>query len=105
MMDAIVKSLRMSNERRRMTDLHIDPNITDPNLKEEDPDEAHIVGPLYTDTGKISGATRITEAIFEGTPIEALCGYIWIPSKDPFPLPLCKACEALKNSGDRHSKD
>jgi hypothetical protein len=30
-----------------------------------------------------------------GTPIEAICGFVWIPSRDPKQLPLCSKCKAL----------
>ena len=37
----------------------------------------------------------ITEARVFGTPVEALCGYVWVPTKDPKTLPLCSKCETL----------
>ena len=36
-----------------------------------------------------------TEAIFNGTAIEALCGHKWVPSKDPRRLPICTRCKAI----------
>jgi hypothetical protein len=77
----------------------INPEVTDPELQDKDPEFAHIVGPLYTDEGKVSAATRITEALVMGTPLEALCGYLFVPSKDPSNLPVCDRCKAL--TGDR----
>jgi hypothetical protein len=38
---------------------------------------------------------KITEAYIEGTPIEALCGYMFVPSKDPNGKPVCQACKAV----------
>lgn len=35
---------------------------------------------------------QITEAHVMGTPIVALCGYVWVPSRDPQKLPVCPAC-------------
>lgn len=37
----------------------------------------------------------ITEAIVEGTEIEALCGYLWTPSKDPKKFPICDICKDI----------
>ncbi len=27
--------------------------------------------------------------------VEALCGYVWVPSRDPAPLPVCALCQAM----------
>lgn len=69
--------------------------VSDPELDEKDPEFSHIVGPIYTDEGKIQGAARVTEAMVLGTPIEALCGFVWVPSKDPNRYPLCPRCKAI----------
>ena len=34
-------------------------------------------------------------SVVEGTPIEALCGKRWIPSRDPERYPICPACKEL----------
>lgn len=70
------------------------PETTDPDLEDEDR-VAHIVGPKYTDEGKIQGSVLVTEAIINGTPVTALCGYTWVPSRDPKKYPLCPACKAI----------
>jgi hypothetical protein len=56
-----------------------------------EPVQAHIVkvGP-----GE-SAAARVLEARIYGTPVEALCGYVWVPSRDPKQLPLCEACKSI----------
>ena len=36
-----------------------------------------------------------TRAMVEGTPIMALCGKIWIPSRDPDNYPVCPTCDEL----------
>ena len=36
---------------------------------------------------------KITEAYVNGTPVIALCGKIWIPSRDPEKFPLCPRCD------------
>ncbi len=30
-----------------------------------------------------------------GTPIEALCGFVWVPSRDPKQLPVCEKCKSV----------
>jgi hypothetical protein len=55
------------------------------------PDAAHIV---KTDPGE-NAAAKVLEARIMGTPIEALCGYVWVPSKDPKNLPLCEDCKSI----------
>lgn len=37
----------------------------------------------------------IMMAMVEGTPITALCGKTWIPSKNPEGRPLCGTCKRL----------
>jgi hypothetical protein len=54
-------------------------------------DCAHIVkvGPGET------AAAKITEARIFGTPVEALCGYVWVPSKNPRNMPVCQKCKDI----------
>jgi len=52
---------------------------------------AHIV---KTDPGE-SAAAKVLEARIYGTPIEALCGHVWVPSRDPKQLPVCEACKSI----------
>ncbi len=40
-----------------------------------------------------SAAAKVLEARINGTPIEALCGHVWVPSRDPKQLPMCQACK------------
>lgn len=43
---------------------------------------------------------KVTAAYINGTPVTALCGYTWVPSKDPKSLPLCSKCKEIrKNAG------
>lgn len=37
----------------------------------------------------------VLEARILGTPITALCGYVWVPHKNPSSLPVCEACKTL----------
>lgn len=77
------------------TDVLIQPNLTDPETENDNPAVSHFVGPLYTDEGKISGRTRILEAMINGTPIEALCGFVFVPSRNPDNRPICDRCKAI----------
>lgn len=38
----------------------------------------------------------ITQAIIEGTPLQALCGKVWVPSRDASKFPVCPECAELK---------
>lgn len=38
---------------------------------------------------------EIMEAMINGTPIVALCGKIWVPSRDPKKFPICPVCKEI----------
>ena len=46
----------------------------------------------------------VTEALITGTPVVALCGKVWTPSRDPKRYPVCPTCkeiyEGLPPGGD-----
>ena len=63
----------------------------DRDLQTGEPAAAHIV---KTGPGE-SAAAKVLEARIYGTPLEALCGHVWIPSRDPKQLPLCEACKSV----------
>jgi hypothetical protein len=50
-------------------------------------------------------ANQITESSVFGTPIRAICGKVWVPSRDPKRFPVCPECkeiyESLPSGGDR----
>ena len=56
-----------------------------------EPTAAHIV---KTEPGE-SAAAKVLEARIYGTPLEALCGHVWVPSRDPKQLPLCQKCREV----------
>jgi hypothetical protein len=64
---------------------------TDEVTQPGDPTAAHIV---KTDPGE-SAAAKVLEARIYGTPLEALCGHVWVPSRDPKQLPLCEKCKSI----------
>jgi len=65
----------------------LDPE-TDEDTSTEDGPVAHIV---RTKPGE-DAAAKVLEARINGTPLEALCGHVWVPSRDPAPLPVCEKC-------------
>ena len=65
--------------------------ITEEVLETGEPSMAHIV---KTEPGE-DAASKVLEARIYGTPIEALCGHVWIPSRDPKLLPLCDKCKDI----------
>jgi Protein of unknown function (DUF3039) len=71
------------------------PAQTIPRLDEDvetgEPVAAHIV---KTEPGE-SAAAKVLEARIYGTPIEALCGHVWVPSRDPGKHPLCQKCKEI----------
>ena len=42
-----------------------------------------------------SAAAEVLEARLYGTPLEALCGEVFVPSRDPGRLPMCQACKEI----------
>jgi hypothetical protein len=47
----------------------------------------------------------VLEARVMGTPVEALCGYTWVPHKNPKSLPICESCKALYEIRLRHDQN
>jgi len=41
---------------------------------------------------------KLTEAMVMGTPVVALCGKIWIPSRNPDKFPVCPECKEIWES-------
>ncbi len=64
---------------------------TEQELETAEPSMAHIV---KTEPGE-DAAGKVLEARIYGTPLEALCGHVWIPSRDPKQLPLCDKCKEI----------
>lgn len=42
---------------------------------------------------------KITEAMVTGSPVVALCGKVWVPSRDPSKFPVCPECQRLYDLG------
>lgn len=74
-----------------MTDTLIEPTVADPLTEREPPKVAHVVSrENHADADAI-----VTAAYVEGTPVEALCGTVFVPSRDPKTLPPCDRCVAI----------
>lgn len=57
-----------------------------PLLDSGNPKFAHIIDlPAYA----------ITEAYAFGTLLEAMCGHVFVPTRDPHKFPLCSTCKEL----------
>jgi len=58
--------------------------------------------PVTTDTDQpeqfahYAEAAKVTEAYVMGNAITALCGKVFIPSRDPEKLPVCHECKEIK---------
>lgn len=70
------------------TDVTLD---SDERTETGEPTAAHIVkvGP-----GE-NAAAVVLEARINGTPVEALCGFVWVPNRDPKQLPVCEECKSI----------
>jgi len=38
---------------------------------------------------------KLAEAMIMGTPVVALCGKVWVPSRDPEKYPTCPECQEV----------
>jgi len=76
-----------------MTAIEPDIRTSDPEMEEGDHDRfAHYV--------RKDDQAR---AYIEGVPIQALCGKVWVPNRDPSRYPICPECidimKRVKGSG------
>lgn len=65
--------------------------VTGNTTSTEDGPVAHIV---KSQPGE-NAAEKVVAARVEGTPLEALCGHVWVPSRDPRVLPVCQPCRDI----------
>ena len=78
-------------ERDEIAETHI-------TTSNEPADSAHIVRKV----GDESPQALVLRARIEGIEVEALCGYTWVPQKDPAVLPVCAACLDIYKNGYGH---
>ena len=70
-------------------------------LSEDKDESSHIV--LHPKgAGDETPQSYILRARIEGFPVKALCGYEWIPKRDPLPLPVCATCMDLYQQPGKH---
>lgn len=48
---------------------------------------------------------ELTEAMIMGHPVVALCGKVWVPSRDPERFPVCPECKDIWESLDGDEGD
>jgi hypothetical protein len=49
---------------------------------------------------------KLTEAMVMGTPVVALCGKVWVPSRDGTKFPVCPDCKEIwEGLGDDSGDD
>ena len=46
---------------------------------------------------------KLTAAFIEGTPVVALCGKVWVPTRDPQKFPVCPECKDIWDHLDEGS--
>jgi hypothetical protein len=62
------------------------------------------IDPKVTDEGSskqfshYAEKNEVTEAYVLGTPVLAICGKIFIPSRDPLKFPICPICKKIADS-------
>ena len=39
--------------------------------------------------------SKIVDSMVTGTPVTALCGKVWVPSRDPKRYPVCPTCKEI----------
>jgi hypothetical protein len=78
-----------------MSDLQTMPAETIPNLDEDtETDEPLVAHIVKVEPGE-SATAKVLEARIYGSPIEALCGHVWVPARDPKQLPVCQKCKEI----------
>lgn len=55
-------------------------------------DASHIVLIPPHLKGLTTPQAYVMDARINGTPVMAMCGYTWVPQKDPLALPVCGTC-------------
>ncbi len=43
----------------------------------------------------VPAGPTVVEGVVMGTPVKALCGKIWVPSRDPKRYPVCPTCKEI----------
>lgn len=48
----------------------------------------------------IGGGEALMRSAVTGEPVTALCGKVWVPSRDPKKYPVCPLCEEVQANRD-----
>ena len=76
----------------------ISPAHTEPVIDEGDHERmSHIVMEGYTPKkgDYVATGPSVVEGIVNGTAVQALCGKVWVPGRDPKRYPLCPTCKEI----------
>ncbi len=75
-----------------MSDTTTRPEVQRPDLQREEGDHDRFAHHVPQD--------ELTDALVNGTPVTALCGKTWVPSRDPQRYPICPTCKELREKLD-----
>ena len=83
-----------------MSDISVSPVRSDPTLDGDHERMAHIVleGWKPEEGDFVSAGPSVVEGLVNGTAVKALCGKVWVPSRDPKKYPLCPTCKEVAES-------
>lgn len=78
-----------------MSDTIMMPKVGDPTQERDR--MAHIIFEGYTpeDGEFVAIGNCVVDGIVNGTPVKALCGKIWVPSRNPKNYPICPTCREI----------
>lgn len=48
---------------------------------------------------------KIVDSAVTGTPVQALCGKVWVPNRDPKKFPVCPDCQRIYESMPKGADD
>ncbi len=48
---------------------------------------------------------RANQAAATGSPVVALCGKVWVPTRDAKNFPVCPRCKALRDEAGKHGRN
>jgi len=68
-------------------------------------DPGHATHIVLRANAEESSQAYILRAMVEGFEVEALCGYRWIPSKDPKDYPICSKCKDIYEGHGHDDRD
>ena len=83
-----------------MSELTTSPVHVDPDLEGDHERMSHIVlEGVRTEEGDfVAAGPSVVESLVNGTPVKALCGKVWVPTRDPRRYPLCPTCREIAES-------